>query len=156
MGMDMLVCETGTLGGVLTGSPQDLGGDRITCGMPSVAGKQPVRWLVPEPAPIDAQRVEQLRAEHDIAVLTTFAAADMDDHPLAVDIADLQVRHFCAPCARGIQRHEQDAMKGKLGRVNQTRDFLLAKDLGQVQNLLRIGSLCNAPASPQHLNIEEA
>ena len=70
--------------------------------MPSVARKQPVRWLVPEPAPIDAQRVEQLRAEHDIAVLTTFAAADMDDHPLAVDIADLQVRHFCATCARGI------------------------------------------------------
>jgi len=47
-------------------------------------------------------------------------------------------------------------MKGKLGRVNQTRDFLLAKDLGQVQNLLRIGRLCNAPASLQHLNIEEA
>jgi hypothetical protein len=28
MGMDMLVCEAGTLGGILTGSPQDLGGDR--------------------------------------------------------------------------------------------------------------------------------
>ena len=126
----MLVCETGTLGGVLTGSPQDLGGDRITCGMPSVAGKQPVRWLVPEPAPIDAQRVEQLRAEHDIAVLATFAAPDMDDHPLAVDITDLQARHFCATCARGIQRHQQDAMKGKLGCVNQTRDFVLAEYLG--------------------------
>ncbi len=46
-------------------------------------------------------------------------------------------------------------MKGKLGRVNQTRDFLLAKDLGQVQNLLRIGRLCNAPASLQHLNIAQ-
>ena len=47
-------------------------------------------------------------------------------------------------------------MKGKLSRVNQTRDFLLAKDLGQVQNLLRVGRLCNAPATLQHLNIEEA
>jgi transposase len=28
--------------------------------VPWVAGKQPVRWLVPEPAPIDAWRIEQL------------------------------------------------------------------------------------------------
>jgi len=47
----------------------------------------------------------------------------MDDHPLAVDIADLQVCDFCATCTRGIQRHQQDAMKGKLGRVNQARDL---------------------------------
>jgi hypothetical protein len=47
-------------------------------------------------------------------------------------------------------------MKRKLGRVDQTRDFVLAEDLGQVQNLLRIRCLCNAPASLQHLNIEEA
>jgi len=58
MGMDVLVLQTGAFGGVLTGSPKDLGGDRITGGMPSVTGKQPVRWLVPEPAPIDAQRIE--------------------------------------------------------------------------------------------------
>ena len=149
VGMNVLVFKPSALCGVLTGSPEDLGGDRITCGMPSVAGKQPVRWLVPEPAPIDAQRIEQLRAEHDIAVLATFAAPDMDDHPLAVDIADLQVRHFCATCARGIQRHQQDAMKGKLCRVDQTRDFFLAEYLGQVQNLLRIRRLGNAPASLQ-------
>jgi hypothetical protein len=111
---------------------------------------------VPKPAPIDAQRIEQLRAEHDITVLATFSAPDMDDHPLAVDIADLQVCHFCATCARGIQRHQQDAMKGKLGRLNQTRDFVLTEYLRQVQNLLRIRRLGNAPASLQNLNIEEA
>src|SRR5207302_3418140 len=138
------------------GSPQDLGGDRVTCGMPSVAGKQPVRWLLPQTAPIDSQCIEQLPTEHDIAVLATFAAPDMDNHPLAVDIADLQVRHFCATCARGIQRHQQDAMKGKLGRVNQARDLLLAEYLGQVQNLPRVRSLCTAPASLQYLNIEYA
>jgi len=41
MGMDMLVCEAGAFGCILTGSPKDLGGDRITCGM-AVARKQPV------------------------------------------------------------------------------------------------------------------
>src|ERR1700691_5855530 len=96
MGMDMLVCETGTLGGVLTGSPKDFGGDRITCGMPSVAGKQPVGRLAPEPAPIDAQRIEWFWAEHDIAVLAPLAAPNMNSHPLAVDVADLQVRDFRA------------------------------------------------------------
>src|SRR5713101_1717687 len=151
MGMDALVLKTGSFSGLLTGGPEHLGGDRITCRMPSVAGKQPVRGLVPEPAPIDAQRIEQLRAEHDIAVLASLASPNMNDHPLAVDIADLQVRHFCATCACGIERHQQDAMEGKLCRVNQTRDLLLAEYLGQVQNLLRLRRLCNAPASPQHL-----
>ena len=80
----------------------------------------------------------------------------MNDHPLAVDIADLQVRHFCATCARGIEGHQQNAMKGKLCRVDQTRDFFLAQHLRQVQNLLRIRCLGNAPASFQHLHIEEA
>jgi hypothetical protein len=80
----------------------------------------------------------------------------MDDHALAVDIADLQVRHFCATCARGIQRHQQNAMKGKLCRADQTRYFFLAQHLRQVQNLLRIRCLGSAPASLQHLHIEEA
>src|SRR6266851_8913734 len=90
MGMDALVLKTGSFSGLLTGGPEHLGGDRITCRMPSVAGKQPVRGLVPEPAPIDAQRIEQLRAEHDIAVLASLASPNMNDHPLAVDIADLE------------------------------------------------------------------
>ena len=47
-------------------------------------------------------------------------------------------------------------MKGKLRRVNQTRDLLLAEYLRKVKNLLRIGRLGDAPASLQHLNIEEA
>src|SRR5229473_1105230 len=47
-------------------------------------------------------------------------------------------------------------MKGKLCRVDQARDLLLAKYLGQVQNLLRIRCLGNAPAALQYLYIEEA
>src|SRR5580692_10986666 len=102
MGMDMLVCETGTLGGVLTGSPQDLGGDRITCGMPSVAGKQPVRWLVPEPAPLDAQRIEQLGAEHDVAVLATFPPRMwMTIRWLSISLI-FRCATSAATCARGI------------------------------------------------------
>jgi hypothetical protein len=150
------VFKAGAFGGLLTGAPENLGGDRMTRGMPSIAGKQPVGGLALQPAPVDAKGIEQLRAEHDIAVLASLPAPDMNDHPLAVDIADLEVRHFCATCARSVEGHQQDAMKRALCRVDQPCDFFLAEYLGQVQNLLRIRCLGHAPAPLQHLNIEEA
>src|SRR5664280_1296685 len=61
--MDVLVRQAGALSGILTGSPEDLGGDGITCGMPSVAGKQPLGRRASEPAPVSAQRFEKLRAQ---------------------------------------------------------------------------------------------
>ena len=123
--------------------------------MPAVAGKQPLLRLAPETAPVGAQFFEQLRAEHDIAVLAALALADMNHHPLAVDVADLQVSRFCAACAGGIHRHQQDAMKGCIRRLNQSRDFFLTEHPGKVTHLLRIGRLGDAPATLQHVNVEE-
>ena len=60
VGMDALVLKTGAFGGLLTGGPEDLGGNRIVCRMPSVAGEQPVGGFAFQPAPVDAQRIEQL------------------------------------------------------------------------------------------------
>ena len=82
-----------------------------------------------ETAPVVAQCLEQLRAKHDIAILAPLAAVDMNDHALAVDVADLQMGHFGATRARGIQSHQHDAMKGTVRRVDQTRDLLLAENL---------------------------
>jgi hypothetical protein len=93
----------------------------MTRRMPSVAGEQPIGGLAFQPAPVDAQSLEQLGAEHDITVLASLASADMNDHASAVDIADLQLRHFGATCARGIEGHQQNAMQGKLCRVDQAR-----------------------------------
>src|SRR5664280_1928734 len=80
--------------------------------VPAVAGKEPLLRLASESTPVGAQLFEQLRAEHDIAVLAALAFSDMDHHPLAVDVADLQVGRFCAACTGGIKRHQKDAMKG--------------------------------------------
>src|SRR6266852_4142615 len=80
MGMDVLVFKPSALCGALAGCPKNLGGDRITRRVPSVAGKQPVGRLAPQPAPIDAQCLEQLRAEHDVTVLATLASPDVNDH----------------------------------------------------------------------------
>src|SRR6202023_905808 len=102
--MDALMLKACAFGRLLTGGPEHLGGDRMTRRMPSVAGKQPVCGLASEPAPIHAQRVQQSRAQHHIAILASLAAADVNNHPLAVD-ADLKLRHFGSTGASGIQRH---------------------------------------------------
>src|ERR1017187_9345509 len=118
--------------------------------VPSVARKEPLLGLEPESAPVGAQLFEQLRAEHDIAVLASLALPDMDHHPLAVDVADLQVGRFRAACAGGIHRHQQDAMKGRIRRLNQSRDFFLTEYPGKMADLLRVGRLGDAPAALQY------
>jgi hypothetical protein len=45
VGMNVLVFEAGALGGLLTGVPEDFGGDRTTRCMPSIAREQPVGGL---------------------------------------------------------------------------------------------------------------
>jgi hypothetical protein len=56
-------------------------------------------WVCAVAAPVDAQCIEQLRSEHDIAVLAALTSSDMYDHPLAVDIAYLLIFR-CATSAR--------------------------------------------------------
>src|ERR1035438_10684252 len=122
--------------------------------VPAVARKEPLLGLAPEAAPVGAQFFEQLRAEHDIAVLAALALPDMNHHPLAVDVADLEVGRFRAACAGGIKRHQKDAMKGGIRGVDQSRHLLLAEYLWKVTHLLRIGRLGDAPAALQHAKVE--
>src|ERR1035438_3612485 len=110
----------------------------MTGGVPAVAGKEPLLRLAPEAAPIDAQLFEQLGAEHDIAVLAALSFPDMNHHALAVDVAHLQVGRFCAACPGGIEGHQQDAMKLRVCRVDQTCDFFLTEYPWEVTHLLRI------------------
>lgn len=42
------------------------------------------------------------------------------------------------------------AMKGKLGRIDQTRDFVRVEDLGQVQNLLLTRKRGTITSLPHH------
>src|ERR1700677_802499 len=154
--MDAPMLKARTFSSDLAGSPEDLGGDGIPCRVPAVAGKQPLLRLAPETSPVDAKLLQQLRAEHDIAVLAALALSAMDHHPLAVDVADLQVGRFRAACSGGIHRHQQDAMKRRIGSLNESRHFFLAEHPWKVMHLLRIRRLGDAPAALQHVNIEEA
>jgi hypothetical protein len=47
-------------------------------------------------------------------------------------------------------------MKGSICRVNQACHLFLTEDLRKVADLLRVGSLGDAPAALQHVKIEEA
>src|SRR5580658_701052 len=98
---------------------------------------EPLLGLASKTPPVDAQFLEQLRAEHDVAVLAALALVDMDNHPLAVDVADLQVGRFRAASAGGIHGHQQDAMEGGICRVDQARHLFLAQYSRKMANLLR-------------------
>ena len=74
-------------------------------------------------------------AEHHIAVFPALAAADMDDHARAVDIADLQSCHLGATRPGGVESHQQNLIEGVAGRVNQPGDFFLTEHQGQATHL---------------------
>ena len=106
--------------------------------MPLPTGEQPGCGLVPQFVPVHTQGFEQRWAEHYVAVLAPLAALNMDDHPLTVYVADLQLRHLGATSAGGIERHQQGAVKGRLRRFDKPRYLLLAEYLRKVQHLLRV------------------
>jgi len=78
------------------------------------------------------------------------------DHALAIDVADLQVRRFCASCAGGAKCHQQKAVEGIVGGLNQTRCLFRTERPRQAGNLFRIRCFGNAPVSFQHMDVEEA
>jgi hypothetical protein len=79
----------GTAGSVLAGVARGLGSDGLIAAVPAVAGEQPDAGFSAQMSPVRAEFVEQNGAEHQVAVLATFAALDVDHHSSAIDIADL-------------------------------------------------------------------
>src|SRR6266850_669372 len=55
---------------------------------PVLSRKQPALW--PRQLPPGPQQTEQMRGQHDIAILAAFALLDPDHHALAVDVGYLQ------------------------------------------------------------------
>ena len=54
--------------------------------------KRPALW--PRQLPPGSQQIEQMRGQHDIAILAAFALLDPDHHALTVDVGCLQRHHF--------------------------------------------------------------
>src|SRR5215469_10359448 len=105
---------------------------------------------------MSAQFLEQDRAEHDIAVLPSFAALNVHDHSSAIDIADLQARKLGAARTGAVQGHQNGAIKRSRRSIDELCYFFLTENSGQAIALLGIGSVGNAPGPLERLDVEEA
>src|SRR5947207_252357 len=144
-----------SLGGFLAIVPHHLGVDRRITGMPAVAWKQPGAWLARKSAPVLTQCLEQFWAEHHISVFASLAALDVNHHAFAIDVADFQVCQFSASYSGGVERHQQGAMEGSAGGLNELSNFFLAEDRWQAMGPFRIGSVGDAPGSLERLTVKE-
>ena len=77
-----------------------------------------------------AQFVEQDRAEHHVAILATLAALDVNDHALAVHVADFQASQLGVADSGGVESHEHGAIEGSGHRAG--RQLLHGEELGLV------------------------
>jgi hypothetical protein len=81
-------------------------------------GEEPDSGFSPQAVPVSAEFREQLGAEHDVAVFAPFAALDVHNHALLVDVADFQVGQFGIPGTGRVKRHEQGALKRRTGGLD--------------------------------------
>ncbi len=100
-----------------------------------------------------AKFLEQNRTEHHVAVLATFAALDMNHHPSAVNVADLQTSQLRVPNSGRVEGHEYGAVKRSGSGVDELCYFFLAENRGQAVCLLGIRSVGNAPRFLERLNV---
>jgi hypothetical protein len=84
----------------LTRLPCDFRCDRLLGVMPAPSWKQSLLRSVA--APVVSQFLEQLGTEHHLAILAPLSSTDADDHPVTVNVDNLQMSEFRpAPgCAR--------------------------------------------------------
>jgi hypothetical protein len=108
----------------------DTNGVRLQRLSRSLPLKEPVLGLAP--APVHAQDLQQLRRQHDLARKLPLAFADMNDHPLAVDVGHLQIQRLLTAETRAVVQGEQRTMLGVHLRVEQSADFLAATDHGKL------------------------
>src|SRR5437667_12723061 len=90
-----------------------------------------------------------------MAIFAPRAATDVNNHPLTVDVSGFQVGQLGVPGAGGVERHEQDALARSARRMEELRDFFLAKNRRQVTCPFRIRSLGDAPTLFKRLNVKK-
>ena len=95
----------GAASGMLASVAGSLGIHGVIAAVPAVAWKQPDAGFFAQPPPVRAQFFEQHRAEHHVAVLATFAALNVENHALAIDVADLQASQLCVPHTGRVEGH---------------------------------------------------
>ena len=83
----------------------------LIAAVPAIPGKQPDTDFLRKPPPVSAEFLEQDGAEHDVAVLPTFAVLNVHDHASAIDVADLQASELGAAHAGPVEGHQNGAIE---------------------------------------------
>ena len=115
-----------SLGGVMTRMPNGVRIDRLIGAMTLISRKEPDLRSSRQAVPVLMKFFEQFRTEHHVAVFAPFATLNANDHALLVEVAELQPCHLTVPGAGGVESHQQSALEGSAGRLDQSCDFFLA------------------------------
>ena len=118
------------------------------------AGKQPV--LGPGQAPVGAQDAQQLRREHDVAVLAALALLDADHHAAAVDVGDLEADRLRGAQARRIGRGQRGAVLQARHRLEEAHDLVGAQHHRQLAAARAHTGSARASRPAERHAIEEA
>src|SRR5258708_35068550 len=93
--------------------------------------EQPLLRLVP--SVVDAQPFQQNWRQRDVSWNTTLAPAYIQDHPLAIDVAHLQMVQLIAAQGRCIEGGEDGPMLQVAGSVEDARYLLRAQHGRQLE-----------------------
>src|SRR5205085_9830447 len=117
--------------------PMQLQGTRM---LPAVAAKQP-GLTGRQPAlharnpPPFVQYVEQDGRENDIPILLALALFDPDDHPVTIDIGELERYHLRGSQAGGVSQAQERLVLDVYRRGEQPTDLFRAQNDGQAARL---------------------
>ena len=120
-----------------------------------IPGEEPL--LRPHDSPILTQRVEQLRREHDVAVLAALAVGHPDHHPLVVERAGLQAHGFGNAQASGVAGRQDRVVFDVFDAAEKMENFRSAENDRQLLGLPGSGDAhFQVPASLEGNIVEEA
>ena len=110
----------------------------------------------PRQPPVGAQDAEQLRRQHDVAVLAALALLDADHHPAAVDVGDLEAHHLRDTQSGGIGGGQRGASFQARHRLEEAHDLVGTEHHRQLARLARMRDPLRQVGLAQRDAIKEA
>ena len=105
--------------------------------------------------PVLAEGLQRARRQGDVAVLGPLAAMDVDHHPRAVDVADLEVQPFAEPEAQRVDGPEIGAVVGRADGGDEPTDLVDGEDVGECLLPADAESLEGGPVAGRGVGVEE-
>src|SRR5262249_47986318 len=110
----------------------------------------------PAQAPVSAEVFEQPQRQRDEAVLVSLALADVNDHPGAVDIANLQGEQLAEAQTAAVGDLQEYAVTPMGSRLDEARDCVWAEDAGQGVGAFAVGDVRHVLGPAEGEAVQEA